>query len=96
VKNVLVELRGFMEDEAEVLPDIEKEAKSAKIIAGVCYVKAKKKYDVSTTSGGSVELNALRCEKIRINQSLRDRNIQLTVENHYLLNDRKMMQLNPL
>jgi len=71
VNNVLDALRGFVEEEVEALSDTEKEARNAKIIAEVSYVKAKDKYDV--------ELKLFRLEKVRINQSLKDRT--LSVEN---------------
>ncbi len=75
MNNILDALRGFIEEEVEVLSDKEKEAWNAKIIAGVSYIKAKEKFDVFSSSGGSVELKHFRLKKVWINQSLRERNL---------------------
>ena len=65
--------------------DAEKAARNAKIIADVSYVKAKDKYDVFSSTGGSVELKLFRLEKVRVNQSLRDRNLSVENRNSLLL-----------
>jgi hypothetical protein len=75
VNNVLDALRGFIEEEVEVLLDSEKEARNAKIIADVSYIKAKERYETFTSTGGAVELKLFRLDRIRINQSLRARNL---------------------
>jgi len=85
VNNILDALRGFIEEEVEVLSDAEKAARNAKIIADVSYVKAKDKYDVFSSTGGSVELKLFRLEKVRVNQSLRDRNLSVENRNSLLL-----------
>lgn len=75
VNNILDALRGFIEEEVEVLSGKEKEAQNAIIITYVSYMKSKEKFDVFSSSGGSVKLKLFRLEKVRINQSLRERNL---------------------
>ena len=67
------------------MSNAEKAARNAKIIVDVSYVKAKDKYDVFSSTGGSVELKLFRLEKVRVNQSLRDRNLSVENRNSLLL-----------
>jgi hypothetical protein len=78
-------LRGFIDEEVKVLSNAEKAARNAKIIAVASYVKAKDKYDIFSSTGGSVELKLFRLEKVRINQSFRDRNLSVENRNTLLL-----------
>ena len=75
VNNVLDGLRAFTEEEVEVLSEPEKEARNLKIIADVSYTKARGKAEVFNTTGGSVELKLFRIERVRLNQSLKGRNL---------------------
>jgi hypothetical protein len=54
VNNVLDALRGFIEEEVEVLSDSEKEARNAKIIADVSYDRLSKKVHISSSGHFSV------------------------------------------
>ncbi len=75
VNNVLDALRGFIEEEVEVLSDAKKEARNAKIISDVRYTKAKDKAEAFNSTGGAIELRLFRIERCRLNQGLKDRNL---------------------
>jgi len=75
VNNVLDYLRGFIEEEVEILSDAEREARNNKIIADVSYIKAKDKLHDFSTTGGSVELNMYRLERVHLTQALKPRNL---------------------
>ncbi len=68
-------LKGFIEDEVEMLSEAEAEARNAKIISDVSYTKAKDKSDQFNTSGGAIELKLFRRERVRVNQALKNRNL---------------------
>jgi hypothetical protein len=78
-------LRGFIEEVVEVLSDAEKAVRNAKINADVSYVMTVDKFNIFSSSGGPVELKLFRLEKVRINQSLRDRNLSVENRNTLLL-----------
>jgi hypothetical protein len=75
VNNVFDALRGFIEDEVEVLSDAEKEARNAKITTDVRYTKAKDKAEAFNSTGGAIELKLFRTERCCLNQALKDKNL---------------------
>jgi hypothetical protein len=75
VNNVLEYLRDFIKEKVEILSDAEREARNTKIIAEVSYVKAKDKLNYFNTTGGSVELNMYRLERVHLMQALKPRNL---------------------
>ncbi len=75
VNNVLDALKGFIEEEVEMLSEAEVEAKNSKIISDVSYTKAKEKSDQFNTTGGAIELKLFRIERVRVNQALKNKNL---------------------
>jgi hypothetical protein len=75
VNNVLDALKGFIEEEVEMLSEAEVEARNSKIISDISYTKAKEKSDQFNTTGGAIELKLFRIERVRVNQALKNRNL---------------------
>jgi hypothetical protein len=61
---VLDALKGFNEEEVEMLSEAEVEARNSKIISDVSYTKAKEKSDQFNTTGGAIELKLFRIERV--------------------------------
>ncbi len=75
VNNLLDALKGFIEEEVEMLSEAEVEARNAKIISDVSYTKTKDKSDQFNTNGGGIELKLFRIERVQVNQVLKNRNL---------------------
>jgi hypothetical protein len=61
---VLDALKGFNEEEVEMLSEAEVEARNSKIISDVSYTKAEEKSDQLNATGGAIELKLFRIERV--------------------------------
>ena len=75
VNNVLDSLRGFIEDQVEVISAEEKVARNHVIISDVSCTRAKEALSDWNSTGRTIELRAFRLEKVNINQALRARGL---------------------